>query len=450
MRHRNIASAVILVIFAAAACQHPSPVNDLPPKPRAVGDLDPVEMVRALEYPDDDRDVQRRFAAIMVGLMRELSAIELLNEKVVIDRSPRVRAAAAFALGEMKDFTSIEPLVNATHDRVGAVRIAAIHALGQFEDPAAEDRLKEMAKDHGPEALAAVRAIAERNSVARQDMLKGLSLDDPRRFMESGEPYAPESGRAWYVDATDGDDEGEGSKASPFKTLNRAIKELRGGAGDRLFATSGRDETPFRESVTLPFEMSGTRNAPTVLSAWPDRPPPVLDGASPEKPDEPAEEDGIHLDADFVQVDGFVVRRFRDSGIDLNGVTGCVISNCVVELCDRHGIFLYYAPDNALIDPTVRKCNYQGISIRSSPRALVLGGLSERNGIDGLLFLWDSDDGVVDGFTARGNQRGLGLIQGSNDLRVFRSVLEGNKEADLSLEPDSSVQVVASKVVKTQ
>ena len=50
MRHRNIASAVILVIFAAAACQHPSPVNDLPPKPRAVGDLDPVEMVRAATY----------------------------------------------------------------------------------------------------------------------------------------------------------------------------------------------------------------------------------------------------------------------------------------------------------------------------------------------------------------------------------------------------------------
>lgn len=67
------------------------------------------------------------------------------------------------------------------------------------------------------------------------------------------------------------------------------------------------------------------------------------------------------------------------------------------------------------------------------------------NGHDGLLILYDSDDVVVHGFTARGNRQGIGFTMGSNAGRVIGAALGGNSVADLIVDPTSSAQAVATR-----
>ncbi len=246
------------------------------------------------------------------------------------------------------------------------------------------------------------------------------------------------------MESSAGDDNNEGSAKLPFRTLGRAVKELRAGAGDRIFAASSDTRSPFRESVDIPNQFSGLPNSPTVIAAWPGKNPPILDGAKEEAPEVPALEDGIHVGASFVHIKGVVVRHYKDSGIDIDGGTGCVVADCTVERCDRHGIFFYYAPRCSVINAKVSGCNFQGISIRTSPYAVVLGGSSNDNGIDGLLFLWDTDDVVVDGFRAGGNQRGVGFIRGSQRGRIYRSDITGNK-TDVGVDSDCSVELIDMK-----
>jgi parallel beta-helix repeat protein len=441
---------ILLLAILLAACR--ARVEQAPDRsPRKVGGLDPVKIVAMLKDTDDERDVQKRYAAVVAGAMREQSAIDLLNAMVIREKSPAVRQACAWALGEMADATSISPLTQALRDRDPAVRSAAVDALGRYDDPDVMNLIKGVAE--GPEgalALTAMQALASADSPQRRAMLADADPGKPDRFTAAGEPYKTVRGKTWYVDASAGNDLAAGTEAAPFKTLARAIQEIKAGAGDAILATSGANDAPFRESLVFGPDKSGARNGMTLLGAWPGKPTPILDGATPTSPDKPSLERGISITGSFVRIDGFTVRRFQDSGIDLDGAVSCVVSNCTVENCDRHGIFLYYSADSAVINPRVSRCNFQGISIRSSARPAVLGGTSDHNGIDGLLFLWGTEDALVDGFSATGNRRGISFIRGSHNGRVFRSKLEGNSEFDLVVEPDSSAQAVDTRVGRAQ
>ena len=248
--------------------------------------------------------------------------------------------------------------------------------------------------------------------------------------------------RTWFVDASKGNDDGDGSTSEPFRSLSRAVRELRGGAGDSVLASSGSEGRVFHEEVSIRPEQSGTPGRPTTIAAWPDQPPPILDGALTGKPGEPGLKTGLHVGASFVQVRGLTVRNYVENGIQLNGSTGNMVIDCRVEGCDRHGIFAYYSPGSTVLRADVQGCFNQGISVRNSPGTAVLGGRSDGNGIDGLLLLHNSDDVLIERFTATGNKRGVALTTGSNGVRIIGARLRGNSQYDLAIEPGCDAALV--------
>jgi len=220
------------------------------------------------------------------------------------------------------------------------------------------------------------------------------------------------------------------------------VTKLRPGVGDRIYATAGDENKPFREEVIIPPYASGTPFRPTTIAAWPGQPPPVLDGAYADAPGKPAMAVGIHVGAPYVHLRGLTVRHYSESGIDMHNSTGNVVADCTAERCGRHGIFAYYSPDSSIVNPTVSECDAQGISLRSSPGTVVLGGSSNNNGIDGLLVLQESDRVVVDGLTAQGNARGIAFVFGSDQGRVFRSNVSGNRQDGVFIAEDAEALVI--------
>ena len=300
--------------------------------------------------------------------------------------------------------------------------------------------LRTLADSGGPEGLAAIQALA--HSHLGREALRKVDMAPAARF----EPTVPEpseiDANTWYVDASDGNDDGPGTAEQPFRTLSRGCRELRGAAGDTVLATSGRAGLSFHEQLVVPTAASGTADRPTIIGAWPGRPPPTLDGARDDRPGEPGLGTGVHVEASFVHIRGLRVRHFVDNGIQVVGSTGNTIIDCTVERCDSHGIFAYYSPRTTIVRAQVRGCFKQGISLRSSPQSAVLGGRSDDNGIDGLLLLHNSDDVLIDHFSASGNERGIALINGSNDARILGSTLQGNRQHDLAMNPDCSAWLV--------
>ena len=142
------------------------------------------------------------------------------------------------------------------------------------------------------------------------------------------------------------------------------------------------------------------------------------------------------------------MRHFVENGISLNGSTGNVVEDCIVERCDRHGIFAYYSPRSTIVRPQVRGCLHQGISIRSSPYTAVLGGLSQDNGFDGLLLLQDSDNVLVSGLRASGNKRGIAATSHSDGARLIDVSLHNNTQDDLYFDEDCPVSLINSTIGK--
>ncbi len=409
-------------------------------RPRALV-AETAEREALLVDPTDRRDVEKVHAAVILGHAGGPRSLPALHHALVLDRSPRVRAAAAAALGRLGAPASLVPLWDALRDRTLEVRVAALHALGALGDARAVPPLRSVAQNgRGPEATAALSALVR---LGATEALALLDPGPPDRHADPGAGWTPALGGTFHVDATSGDDGGDGSAGAPFRTLGRAVLALRPGAGDVLLATAGDQHVPFREEVDLLPQAGGTPDSPTVLRAWPGHPRPVLDGALAGDPTAPGMRIGLHIGADHVRVEGFVVRRYADSGIDLSGSTGSALVDCLAEDNGRHGLFVYYAPRSLVVRSAARRSAAQGISIRSSPGTLVLGGESTDNGIDGLLLLQDTDDVVVHGFTARGNQRGVAVTTGSNRARIVDSDLDGNGQA-VVIEPDSGAVVIRS------
>jgi len=440
-------SALLLLAFLVGCASERAPTTEeaeIPAQEISMPGVDVTELTGRLCSKADSHDAEKRHAAILLGIRGSTDALPCLNLVLVSERNPSVRAAAARALGRIQSKESVTKLVDSLRDPHQQVRIAAALALGNFSDSAAVTALERLAASSGPEALSALEALSTSPSPRARAALTVLPTGPTERF----EPVVPEASalqaRTWFVDASSGDDSAAGSAKAPFRSLSRAVSELRGGAGDRIFATAGRAGHAFREQVSVPPDCSGTPARPTILAAWPDRPPPVLDGANTDEPNQASKLTGIHVGASFVHVRGFVVRNYVENGIQLNGSTGNMVIDCRVERCDRHGIFAYYSPASTILRAEVSGCFNQGISVRASPHTAVLGGHSNDNGIDGLLLLYGSDDVLIQDFSASRNKRGIALTRGSNGVRIIDSRLQDNTQDDLAVEPDCDASIIGA------
>ena len=487
--HRNL-----LVLFLAcllAACV-PGPPAGPPAPPKESG-----AWLTILDYPDDDRDVERRLAALKLGVHRVEAAREALIRHLQNDRDPRVREIAAYALGRIGGPAAAEALLAARFDSSVEVRLAVVDALAAQLDDRVAPALAEMAKQNDERvSLAVARALAE---AGRLD--ESWEITAPREAVFDEKL----SETSVYVDPSAGTDEGDGSAQKPFRTIQRGLAVL--SPGGTLWVAGIKDQ-PIREAVVIPADLSGDPRRPTRLMAWPGRPRPVLSptkplaaaawqkqadgrwraGAErpvfgvflPAAPDQveivaavanpgelkpntcwwDAEKKEVVLDlgsaplpktielafaedalavngAHDVLIQGIDVRFAPDSGFDAAGARRVSFLDCRAEYCDRHGFFFYYSPGGLISGCRAERCRFQGVSVRSSPQTVVLDSAAADNGIDGFLFLYDSDDCLAARATATGNFRGISFIEGSDYGRVVGGDFTGNRQGTISFESGS-------------
>lgn len=450
-----------------------------------------------LDYPDDDRDVERRLAALKLGVHRVEAAREALIRHLQSDRDPRVREIAAYALGRIGGPTAAEALLAAREDPSVEVRLAVVEALAAHLDGRAAPALAEMAERNDDRvSLAVARALAEAGRLE-----ESWKITAPREAVfEEKQPAT-----AVYIDPAAGTDEGDGSAQKPFRTIQRGLAAL--SPGGTLWLAGVKDE-PIRETVAIPAALSGDPRRPTRLLAWPGRPRPVLSPTTPitaaawqkqadgrwrakaerqvfgaflpAAPDRveilaavanPGElkpntcwwdaekkeavldlgpaplpkivelafaEDALVVNgAHDVWIQGIDVRFAPDSGFDAEGARRVSFLDCRAEFCDRHGFFFYYSPSGLISGCRAERCRFQGVSVRSSPRTVVLDSAAIDNGVDGFLFLYDSDDCLAVRAKATGNFRGLSFIEGSDYGRVIGGDCAGNRQGTIAFESGS-------------
>ncbi|MBW2465644.1 MAG: HEAT repeat domain-containing protein, partial [Deltaproteobacteria bacterium] len=92
----------------------------------------------------------RAFAALGLGRAGDRASAEALGGLLRSDRSVYVQAAAAWALGELRDPAYAQPLVVMLRTRTGIVAVAAAGALGKLGDEVARDALAEALFDEDP------------------------------------------------------------------------------------------------------------------------------------------------------------------------------------------------------------------------------------------------------------------------------------------------------------
>lgn len=497
--NRIIITFIVVAAFFVAGCQ----VN-----PQAQKQVDHTaqqevaENIEILNYWDDDRDPQRRIAAIRLGIHAHPDAVQAINSRLITDHDPKVRAACAWAAGRIKDPRSLPILIEAAKDSDPAVRKEATLALASFDDAQAVETLKNIAETgNTSDAATAVRALG-----TKSDALLVPSLKD------HGQPALSGESKKIFVDATVGNDENEGTQAAPFLTLGKAISQIRAGVGDTVLATSGKKKIPFREKLELGPAQSGQPGNPTVIRNWPKKPAPMIYASEPvilapgddkiatavigqkvlcvfvsnkkktlvldpvdalEKLTEGSffydadkkelvvlapkggfkkakieacvRDDAISVrKADYVQIIGLTAAFAQDTGIDFTDSMHGLVSNCTVRDCDRHGLFFYYSPYGTVTGSEVSRCRFQGISIRSSPHTIVHKAFAHHNEHDGILFLYDSDGCSVSSSKLTYNGRAIGFITGSNFGRVFDTILKDNKTGVVFDEQSSGNYIPAS------
>jgi hypothetical protein len=91
-------------------------------------------------------DVVREMGALALGFTDDSTAVAPLTERLRRDSAPRVRAMAAWALGEIERPESTRPLIDALRDAEALVRVSAAHALGEIEDTSAIPALTDLLK----------------------------------------------------------------------------------------------------------------------------------------------------------------------------------------------------------------------------------------------------------------------------------------------------------------
>ena len=494
------AGALLLVWACLGACQ-PSGRN-----PPAGGDGasatgltgEARQWVETLDYRDDDRDLERRLAAIQLGVHQTAGATEMLAKHLMGDRDPGVRATCAYALGRIGGKRAVQTLIAALADSMPEVAEEAVRALAGHVDDQVAERLAELAgRDDDETTLLAIRVLGEAGR---------LNANQTRQLLhKTTSPPLPARGNTIYVDPAARDDTGSGEEGQPAKTIAKGLSLLV--PSGTLFVAGLPGGKPIREPVKVPGRLSGRREAPTRIVAWPGKRRPLLQPTIPlagagfapvgggvfrakveqkifgafwvvggqtrtlvlvEKRDglQPntcwydeqrrellvriqgetlagelelaIAEDALSIEgaSDF-EVRGLDVRYAPDSGLDAGGAFRVSFVDCSASYCDRHGIFIYYSPFALLRSCRADHCNYQGFSVRSSPQTLVSRCVSEDNGVDGILFLFDSDHATAIDCLVRRNQRGISFIRGSDYGRVIACEIHDNRSNEIAFENGS-------------
>ena len=140
-----------------------------------------IELIAQLRDASAERAVD---AAEQLGIIGEPAAVDPLIAAVQNAQGYFhlvVRAAAAMALGRLKDARAIEPLTAAAHDTVAEVSCEAILALGQLDAQTAVDTLATIAANPTGYYLsvtrhAAIRALGRLRNIKAQPTLATLAI----------------------------------------------------------------------------------------------------------------------------------------------------------------------------------------------------------------------------------------------------------------------------------
>ena len=477
MRMRNITLLLcagflsLLTLMACTACDQKAAA----PVPSS---FDWRTAVTTLNYNDDDRDPDRRVAAIMLGVHRQYEAETALIEHLQRDPDPKVRAACAFALGRLGSETAIDALIKSILNSSPMVRGEIIRALEGRLNQQRVERLLILAENTDKDTLMLlVRVLA----------MAGFTKEAANLKTDPAHQASDNEARRIYVDAVGGDDEAPGTNKLPVATIKQGLKLLQ--PGDTLLV-AGKKNEPLREAVIVPARLAGFSYQPTRLLAWPGKERPliqpthqyaasafvaagpgryrlaltekafgvfivrdkqVLHLSIPELADEYSDgafyyddekkelvvepkdgilggvvevafaPDGILIKgAHDVLVRGFDVRYAFGSGLGVEHAYRVSFIDCSTVHCLRHGIFIYYAPLATIDSCRAENCVYQGISVRTSPQTIISHCFAFDNRTHGILLLYDSDDVVVLASESRRNFRQLSFIEGSDFGRVIR------------------------------
>lgn len=136
---------------------------------------------------------------------------------------------------------------------------------------------------------------------------------------------APALARDIYV-AVDGWDNGDGSAAAPFRTINRAASET--APGDTVIVRPG----VYYDTVAI--RSGGTQDAPVVYR------PETVGSVTIDGSETPDDTDLVQIAGNYVEWRGFSVENSTRSGISVWGTTGVTVADNQVVGSTRAGIWV--------------------------------------------------------------------------------------------------------------
>ena len=239
-------------------------------------------------------------------------------------------------------------------------------------------------------------------------------------------------GGTTYIVAPDGDDGGNGSPARPWKTLQRAARQVR--PGDTVVVRPG-EYAGFALGWDEP--QGGTRARPITFRAEPGA---VITRRCAKAPD------GIYLGkSSYVVIQGFKITNAAGSiyraGISSVQNRGVVLRDNNIDGCGRWGIFTSHSEDVRIENNvTSRSRKEHGIYVsNSADRPVVRGNTTWGNRLCGIHLNGDvhqGGDGIISGAVIENNlvydngkRGGSGINADGVQDSVFRNNLLYNNDA---------------------
>jgi parallel beta-helix repeat protein len=220
-------------------------------------------------------------------------------------------------------------------------------------------------------------------------------------------------GATYYVDPQ-GDDEAHGTRSRPWRTLGRAVEELR--PGDVVLVRAGT----YPENVDV--TRGGTGAAPVTVRASPGEEP-LLTGR-------------LKIGADHVRVSGLVIEgrtptNPRDVAVYVSGAVDVQLVRNEIRRAGQSGIFVgdgssrTQIVSNWIHDNGRNELLDHGIYVEDAADTLIANNVVGANVGYGIQLYPDADDSVVTQNTVVRNGRS-GVIVGGEETTSDRNSIENN------------------------